>query len=103
MDQSLVSLAGAIAQLGVAGVVVVGFLLMVQGVLRPGKLVDSERDRILAERDKRQSEITAERDRREAQLILERDAWRDRSIATDERLDRVAAAFERLAKAPAPQ
>lgn len=103
MDQQLVSLASAIAQLGVAGVVILGFLLMVQGVLRPGKLVDNERDRILSERDKREAEITGQRDRREAQLILERDAWRDRSIATDERLDRVAAAFERLAKGPAPE
>jgi hypothetical protein len=103
VDASLVALASAIAQLGVAGVVIVGFLLMVQGVLRPGKLVDSERDRILLERDKRETEISAQRDRREAQLIAERDAWRDRSLATDERLDRVAAAFERLAKAPAPQ
>lgn len=101
--EQLVPLAGAIAQLGVAGVVILGFLLMVQGVLRPGKLVDAERDRILVERDKREAEITSQRDRREAQLIVERDAWRDRSFATDERLDRVAAAFERLAKAPAPE
>ncbi len=103
MPPDLVSTAGAILQLGVAGVVVVGFLLLVYGILRVGKLVDAERDRLILERDRRESILVSERDRREAILTSERDAWRDRSLATDDRLDRVVAAFERIARAPAPQ
>ena len=102
---------GAVVQYG-ALAVVLG--LLVVGILRVGKLVDAERE---AERKRRDDELAAERKRvaeeraaeraewarREAILTGERDQWRDRSTATDERLDRVIGAFERLAKAPAPE
>lgn len=92
MDPGLVAIAESISKLGPVAILVLGGLLMVVGILRPGKLVDAERDRIIAERD-----------RREAELAKERDEWRDRSLATDERLDRVAGAFERISKTAAPE
>lgn len=97
--EALLPLLGAIAQYGLAIVVAA---LLILGVLRVGKYVDEERARIIAERDAREARIIEERDRREKQLIAERDEWRDRALAWDARLDRVAGAFERLAKAPAP-
>lgn len=36
-------------------------------------------------------------------LRKERDAWRDRSLASDGRLERIADAFTALAKKPAPK
>lgn len=95
----LLPILGAIVQYGALAVVLV---LLIAGVLRVGKLVDAERE---AERKRIAEERAAERAewlRREGLLTSERDEWRDRSIATDERLDRVATAFERLAKSPAP-
>lgn len=109
--EGLLPLLGAIVQYGA---IVVTLALLILGVLRVGKFVDEERTRILAERDqregaiiaerdRREAAIVAERDRREAILVAERDDWRDRALAYDARLDRVAASFERLAKAPAPE
>lgn len=109
--EGLLPLLGALVQYG-AVAVTLGLLIL--GVLRVGKYVDEERVRILAERDareaaiiadrdRREAAIIAERDRREAILVSERDDWRDRALAYDSRLDRVAAAFERLAKMPAPE
>lgn len=98
-----IGLADSIAKLGAVGLLALEVVLLLVGVLRVGKLVDDERTRIVGERDKRETTLVAERDRREGLLTAERDAWRDRSLATDARLDRVAAAFERLAKLPAPE
>lgn len=103
-------LLGAVVQYGAVSVVLV---LLIVGVLRVGKFVDEERTRLLRERDAREAAIIADRDRREAAIIAERDRretiilaerddWRDRALAYDARLDRVAGAFEKLAKAPAP-
>lgn len=47
--------------------------------------------------------VAADRDRREAIVVGERDEWRDRSLASEARLDRVSRAFERLAGGPAPE
>lgn len=60
---------------------------------------DAKRD---AAADREIVRVIAERDRREAVLVEERDEWRDRSIASETRLDRISTAFERLANAPAP-
>lgn len=99
MPPDIVATAGALAQLGVAGVVIVGFILVIQGVLRVGKLVDAERERVERERAEERKEWL----RREALVVAERDAWRDRAVADGDRLDRVSKAFERLANAPAPE
>jgi len=97
--QELVALAQAIASLAPSALLALGFLLVVLGVLRPGRQVDAERARIEAERAVERAEYL----RREGLLIAERDDWKRRSIEDSDRLDRVSRAFERLAKAPAPE
>lgn len=119
--EALLPILGAIVQFGG---VAVAFGLVVVGILRVGKYVDLERDRIVASYDKRiadlikerdereaklisewtarEARLIAERDAREARLVAEVGAWQGRAEAWDSRLDRVAAAFERLANAPAP-
>lgn len=106
----LLPLLGAVVQYGAVAVVLV---LVIVGILRVGKFVDAEKQRILderdaerkrlfEERDRREAAIVAERDRREGILIAERDEWRNRSFALDARNDRLVGAFERLSKSPAP-
>lgn len=121
MDAATLAIVEQIARLGLIGTYALFIVLLIAGILRIGKQVDGdktlveterareraewaeEKKRLIAEGTAREEAIRTEYARRETQLVGERDQWRDRSIATDERLDRVAGAFERIARTPAPQ
>lgn len=109
----LVTLADSIAKLGAIGLLALEVVLLVVGILRVGKLVDSERERATAAADKRVADIIIDRDKREATIVAqyekrigevidERDTWQNRSTSTDERLERLSAAFERITRQAAP-
>jgi hypothetical protein len=121
VDQATLALVEQIARLGLIGTYALFIVLLIVGVLRIGRQVDAasaksdaERDRaraewvvekarLIAERDAREIALREEYARREGLLAGERDQWRDRATQDGERLDRVAHAFERLAKASAPE
>lgn len=71
----------AVSGLGALGFAVIAVWAFATGRVRVGWLVDQ----------------------REQQLIGERDEWRARSLATDERLDRIADAFEKVVGREAPR
>lgn len=121
MDPAVLAFAETLARVGVIGLLSIEIALLIFGILRVGRLVDGETKKVddahakeiagweqrTKERDEewkaREARLIAERDAREAQLAAERDQWRDRSNHTDDRLDRVTRAFERIAKTAAPE
>lgn len=88
------------AIIGILGGVIGTLTTVIAYFWRLHQADDAKRDAAAAAEIDR---IIAERDRREAILIEERAEWRDRSISSETRLDRISNAFEKLANSPAPE